>query len=73
MTTRQPGGQSEGRGRCTVPTGVAIRDVREQLFDAAERVLLCRYGLRRMAEPAAYPVDSDTHSPDCLEAISSEV
>jgi AcrR family transcriptional regulator len=26
-----------------VPTGVAIRDVREQLFDAAERVLL-RYG-----------------------------
>jgi AcrR family transcriptional regulator len=24
----------------TVPTGVAIRDVREQLFDAAERVLL---------------------------------
>jgi AcrR family transcriptional regulator len=23
-----------------VPTGVAIRDVREQLFDAAERVLL---------------------------------
>jgi AcrR family transcriptional regulator len=26
--------------RSTVPTGVAIRDVREQLFDAAERVLL---------------------------------
>ena len=25
---------------CTVPTGVAIRYVREQLFDAAERVLL---------------------------------
>ncbi|GAA1287056.1 TetR family transcriptional regulator [Planotetraspora silvatica] len=24
---------------CAVPTGVAIRDVREQLFDAAERVL----------------------------------
>src|SRR5882724_13301523 len=24
----------------TVPTGVAIRDVRDQLFDAAERVLL---------------------------------
>src|SRR4051812_32031477 len=24
----------------TVPTGVAMRDVREQLFDAAERVLL---------------------------------
>jgi len=56
-----------------VPTGVAIRDVREQLFDAAERVLLCRYGLRRMAEPAAYPVGSDTHSRDCLEGISSEV
>src|SRR3954469_3164139 len=31
-------GRSERR--CTVPTGVAIRDVREQLFDAAERVLL---------------------------------
>jgi AcrR family transcriptional regulator len=29
-----------GKGRCTVPTGVAIRDVREQLFAAAERVLL---------------------------------
>jgi AcrR family transcriptional regulator len=29
----------EGRG-CTVPTGVAIRDARQQLFDAAERVLL---------------------------------
>jgi AcrR family transcriptional regulator len=27
-------------GRRTVPTGVAIRDVREQLFEAAERVLL---------------------------------
>jgi AcrR family transcriptional regulator len=26
--------------RCTLPTGVAIRDAREQLFDAAERVLL---------------------------------
>src|SRR5215211_1875899 len=26
--------------RCTVPTGVALRDAREQLFDAAERVLL---------------------------------
>jgi AcrR family transcriptional regulator len=25
---------------CAVPTGVAIRDAREQLFDAAERVLL---------------------------------
>src|SRR3954469_2214814 len=31
-------GRSERR--CTVPTGVAIRDVREQLFGAAERVLL---------------------------------
>jgi AcrR family transcriptional regulator len=30
---------SEGKGRL-VPTGVAIRDVREQLFSAAERVLL---------------------------------
>src|SRR3954469_13909833 len=29
--------RQEGR---TVPTGVAIRDAREQLFDAAERVLL---------------------------------
>ena len=25
---------------CTVPTGIAMRDAREQLFDAAERVLL---------------------------------
>src|ERR1039457_2528203 len=31
---------SGGRRRCTVPTGVAIRDAREQLFVAAERVLL---------------------------------
>src|ERR1039457_5790347 len=30
----------EGRRRCTVPTGVAIRDAREQLSGAAERVLL---------------------------------
>lgn len=29
-----------GKGAWTVPTGVAIRDVRRQLFDAAERVLL---------------------------------
>jgi AcrR family transcriptional regulator len=27
-------------GECTVPTGVALRDARQQLFDAAERVLL---------------------------------
>jgi AcrR family transcriptional regulator len=27
-------------GRRTVPTGVALRDARQQLFDAAERVLL---------------------------------
>lgn len=27
-------------GGCNVPTGVAMRDVREQLFEAAERVLL---------------------------------
>jgi AcrR family transcriptional regulator len=27
-------------GGCAVPTGVALRDAREQLFDAAERVLL---------------------------------
>jgi AcrR family transcriptional regulator len=29
-----------GKAESTVPTGVALRDVREQLFDAAERVLL---------------------------------
>jgi len=34
------GKASEGKGGCTVPTGVAIRDARQQLFDAAERVLL---------------------------------
>src|SRR5436305_2966031 len=33
---RQPSRQNED----AVPTGVALRDVREQLFDAAERVLL---------------------------------
>jgi AcrR family transcriptional regulator len=36
----QRGTLSENKEGCTVPTGVAIRDVREQLFDAAERVLL---------------------------------
>src|SRR4051794_1401636 len=37
-----PVGPSEERGKeeCRVPTGVAMRDAREQLFDAAERVLL---------------------------------
>jgi AcrR family transcriptional regulator len=30
----------QGKEGCAVPTGVAIGDVREQLFDAAERVLL---------------------------------
>jgi AcrR family transcriptional regulator len=39
MPTRQPDGQVREEG-VPVPTGVAIRDVREQLFDAAERVLL---------------------------------
>jgi AcrR family transcriptional regulator len=29
-----------GKEGCAVPTGIAIRDVREQLFDAAERILL---------------------------------
>src|SRR5919206_3726035 len=33
-------GSSRYGGGGTVPTGVAIRDVREQLFAAAERVLL---------------------------------
>jgi len=33
-------GPSEGRRTRIVPTGVAIRDAREQLFGAAERVLL---------------------------------
>jgi AcrR family transcriptional regulator len=32
-------GRAEGKN-CAVPTGIAIRDVREQLFDAADRVLL---------------------------------
>ena len=31
---------SHAEGTSTVPTGIAIRDVREQLFDAAERILL---------------------------------
>ncbi len=31
---------AEGKGRRAMPTGVALRDAREQLFDAAERVLL---------------------------------
>ncbi len=33
-------GGRAGKGAWTVPTGVAIRDVRRQLFGAAERVLL---------------------------------
>ena len=33
-------GVREDRKGCTVPTGVHIRDVRDQLFDAAERVLV---------------------------------
>jgi AcrR family transcriptional regulator len=33
-------GFAQSEGRKTVPTGVALRDAREQLFDAAERVLL---------------------------------
>jgi AcrR family transcriptional regulator len=33
-------GIREDRKGCTVPTGVHIRDVRDQLFDAAERVLV---------------------------------
>jgi AcrR family transcriptional regulator len=35
-----PEEQTWEKERCTVPTGVAIRDARQQLFDAAERVLL---------------------------------
>src|SRR5256714_12103277 len=35
----RPLGNREGRD-ARVPTGIAIRDVREQLFDAAERILL---------------------------------
>src|SRR5215510_5216358 len=35
----RPLGNREGRA-ALVPTGIAIRDVREQLFDAAERILL---------------------------------
>ena len=34
------GGQHREEKGCTVPTGVHIRDVRDQLFDAAERVLV---------------------------------
>lgn len=34
------GGTGQAGRKCAVPTGVAIRDAREQLFDAAERVLL---------------------------------
>lgn len=45
MPTRQrvrhnEGGPTKEAKGCTVPTGVAIRDARQQLFDAAERVLL---------------------------------
>jgi AcrR family transcriptional regulator len=36
----RPGRARRAKEGDTVPTGVAIRDVREQLFDAAERVLL---------------------------------
>jgi AcrR family transcriptional regulator len=41
VPTRQPEAGDAGKQQeCSVPTGVAIRDVRDQLFDAAERVLL---------------------------------
>src|SRR5580693_6755916 len=40
MPTRQPGRAGRGTEGGGVPTGVALRDVRDQLFDAAERVLL---------------------------------
>src|SRR5581483_6413983 len=36
---REPGARTPAEGS-SMPTGVALRDVREQLFDAAERVLL---------------------------------
>jgi AcrR family transcriptional regulator len=40
MRHSSTGGLGERGDGCTVPTGVAIRGAREQLFDAAERVLL---------------------------------
>ncbi|MFI6046535.1 TetR/AcrR family transcriptional regulator [Nocardia sp. NPDC051321] len=40
MPTRQPIRARRREEKYTVPTGVAMRDVREQLFDAAERILL---------------------------------
>ena len=40
MPTRQPGRSPRAEEGGTVPTGVTIRDVREQLFGAAERILL---------------------------------
>src|SRR5438552_17095552 len=38
--TQQAGAHQAGRRLRDMPTGVAMRDAREQLFDAAERVLL---------------------------------
>jgi AcrR family transcriptional regulator len=47
---------------CTVPTGVAIRDVREQLFGAAERVL-------RRDGPAALTSRAVTTEAGCAKGV----
>jgi len=36
----EEGAEKERREECAVPIGIAIRDPRQQLFDAAERILL---------------------------------
>src|SRR3954452_20717393 len=46
----------------TVPTGVAMRDVREQLFEAAERVLL-------RAGPSALTSRSVTAEAGCAKGV----
>jgi AcrR family transcriptional regulator len=50
------------REKTNVPTGVAIRDVREQLFDAAERILL-------RAGPSALTSRAVTAEANCAKGV----
>src|SRR2546430_12390207 len=55
-------GSSRYGGGCAVPTGVHIRDARQQLFDAAERVLL-------RAGPSALTSRAVTTEAGCAKGV----
>src|SRR2546423_14869836 len=57
----RPLGNREGRD-ARVPTGVAIRDPRQQLFDAAERILL-------RAGPSALTSRAVTAEAGCAKGV----